>query len=215
MRKELRTRIGEVMRVPQRDQEHLDCIESDGLFIVFKPSGGIKRDDFNDLRALLRQAIVAGAAALETYVADIAMVFVGPALKSETPPTKLKGIPLTVGQWHDIEHSYERRAWGIREVVENHIREVSSPAPGQVGWVLGSVGVRDWSKRVDAERGVQNGTTVSDLQRIAARRNRIAHTGDRVGQGRACIDADEVDMELRTIRSIVEAIDALMAARSL
>jgi hypothetical protein len=97
-------------RVPQRDQEHLDCIESDGLFIVFKPSGGIKREDFNDLRALLRQAIVAGAAALETYVADIAMAFVGPALNSKTPPSKLMGIALTVGQWRDIERNYERRA---------------------------------------------------------------------------------------------------------
>jgi hypothetical protein len=75
--------------------------------------------------------------------------------------------------------------------------------------------VRDWSRRVDAARGVRNGTTVDDLQRIAARRNRIAHTGDRVGQGRARIDADEVDGELQSIRSIVEAIDSIMAVHGL
>lgn len=50
MRRELRSRIGDALRIPQREQDDLDCIESDGLFLVFKPGGGIGRQDFADLR---------------------------------------------------------------------------------------------------------------------------------------------------------------------
>ena len=65
MRKELRDRVGEAIKVPAKQREDLDCIESDDLFMVFKPKSALSRADFEDLRPLLRQAIVAGCAALE------------------------------------------------------------------------------------------------------------------------------------------------------
>lgn len=210
MRKELRSRVGDALRIPQRDQEGLDCIESDGLFLVFKPGGGIDRQAFDDLRPLLRQAIVAGCAAFETYVADKAMKHVGPALRSDRPPPRLKEIPLTVGYWIDTEQKYKRRGWGLRRLVEDHMREVSSVSPSQVGLVLSSVGVRDWEKKVDARRGVTRGETAADLKRIAERRNRIAHSGDRVGQGRAQLEINEVEAHLEVLISVTDALEYIM-----
>lgn len=84
-------------------------------------------------------------------------------------------------------------------MVEDHIRETSSVSPNQVGLVLTSIGVTDWSKQVDARRGVKGGETVKELERIAQRRNRIAHSGDRVGQGRAQLEVNEVEAYLEVI----------------
>jgi hypothetical protein len=214
MRKELRSRVGDALRIPQRDQDNLDCIESDGLFVVFKPEAGIHRQAFADLRPLLRQAIVAGSAAFETYVADKAMEYVGPALRSDDPPPRLKEIPLTVGYWIDIHQKYARRGWGLRRVVEDHIREVSSVSPSQVGLVLSSVGVSNWATKVDAKRGVKRGETIKDLENIAKRRNRIAHSGDRVGQGRAQLEIDEVEGYLAVFTSVTDAIEQIMIEHS-
>jgi hypothetical protein len=77
---------------------------------------------------------------------------------------------VTVGSWIEVEQTYTRRGWGLRHGVENHIREITSVSPSQVGAVLGSVGVTDWAKKVDTLRGLPRGTTVKDLDRIATRR---------------------------------------------
>lgn len=214
MRSELRNGIGEVLKIAQKDRAHLDCLESDDLFVVFKPSAHVDRDGFSDLRPLLRQALVAGCAALETYVADTGMKFVGAALRSDEPPRRIQDIPLSVGRWLEIEEQYERKGWGLRRVVEEHFREISSPAPSQIGAILSSIGVVSWAKKVDAERGVTQGNTVTELDRITARRNRIAHTGDRVGQGRASLEVNEVQGDLAIITEVVEAIDQILASHS-
>ena len=65
MRRELRDRIGEALRVPARQRESLDCLQSDHLFVTFLPGAGINRSDFDDARPLLRQALVAACAATE------------------------------------------------------------------------------------------------------------------------------------------------------
>src|SRR5680860_752012 len=72
MRAELRERIGEALGVTRGRRGGLDCIESDDLFVVLKTDGRVSRDDLREeaLRPLLRQAVVAIAAAIETYVAD-------------------------------------------------------------------------------------------------------------------------------------------------
>ena len=147
MREELRDRVGEAIKVPAKQRGDLDCIESDDLFMVFKPNGALSRADFQDLRPLLRQAIVAGCAALETYVADKAMGFVGPALRADPPPDRLMGLPLTVGDWLDINESYKRQSWGIRQIIEERLRELSSTAPSQIGIVLSTIGLssRRWA----------------------------------------------------------------------
>ena len=210
MRRELRERVGDALSLPKRDWEDLDCIESDGVFIVLKPRAEIGRSAFTDIRPLLRQALVAGSAAFETYLGDKVMDFVGAALRSDNPPSRLTEVPLNVGIWMDVEKKYKNRKWGVRRVVEAHVREVSSVAPNQVGRLLSLVGVDKWSRKVDAARSVAQGATVADLNRIAQRRNRIAHAGDRVGQGRARLDVNEVDKELSVLRSVTDAIEAVM-----
>jgi hypothetical protein len=78
MRRELREGFGAAMKLPKRDQDDLDCIESDDLFVIIKPAGALRREDFAEpeLRPLLRQAVVSVAAATESYVAEKACGFI-------------------------------------------------------------------------------------------------------------------------------------------
>ncbi|MGH2451432.1 MAG: HEPN domain-containing protein [Candidatus Limnocylindria bacterium] len=208
MRRELRERLGSALGLPQKHWENLDCIESDDLFAIFKPGGRVNRDSLSEqsLRPLLRQALVAACAAVETFVGDRVMERLRGALDSEPRPTRLLDLPMTVEDWLWIEESYERRRWGLREVVEAEVRKRASPAPSQIGVVFGIVGERGLWKRVDKRRGVRAGASEEALDRIYERRNRIAHQGDRLGHGRATISIDEVVSDLRCIASIVERV---------
>ena len=210
MRSELRSRIGEALKVAVNRQKELDCLESDDLFVVFKPDSKLGRDKFTDLRPLLRQSLVAGSAALETYVADKTMEFVGPALAANEMPSRLSNISLTVGHWAEIEENYERRKWGIRTIVAEYIRETSSTAPNQIGIVLSTIGVRNWAGKVDAVRRVTRGTTVRDLGAITERRNLIAHTADRKGRGRSLVEHDEVQRQIKIIKDVVDALEKVL-----
>ncbi|MDE2987443.1 MAG: HEPN domain-containing protein [Chloroflexota bacterium] len=210
MRKELRDRIGDALGIPQKHRDQLDCLQSRDVFMVFPPAGALSRDHFRDLRPLLRQSLVAACAALESYVADKAMEFVGQAIRAPSPPPRMRSIPLTVGRWIEIERSYERTGWAIRDVVGEYVQETSSTAPNRIGEVLSAVGVKNWIKRVDQARGLKPGTTERELKAITERRNRIAHTADRHGRGRAPLDVDEVVAHLYTINSIVDTTEDLL-----
>ncbi|MBU8921646.1 MAG: hypothetical protein KOO63_07480 [Bacteroidales bacterium] len=211
MRSELKARVGEAIRVSARDRGKMDCLASDDLFVVFRDATKLGPARFKDLRPLLRPAIVAACAAFETFVADRAMDFVSKALKAEDAPNRLRGLPLTVGRWIDIEEKYERRQWGIRSVIEENVREISSTAPNKVGEVLSVVGFKNWSSKIDKMRKVAKGTTVQQLEILTARRNQIAHSADRKGLGRATLEIDEVNAFLEQIRGIVQALDAEFA----
>ena len=210
MRQELRSRVGDALKVPINQQEYLDCLESDDLFVVFKPGRDIKRDQFADLRPLLRQSLVAACAALETYVADKAMEFVGAALRANEIPNRMKDISLTVGHWAEIEEKYKRRGWGIRAVIDEYIRKTSSTAPSNIGIVLSTIGVNKWAAMVDNTRNVVPGTTVKELEAITERRNLIAHSADKKGRGRASIELEEVERQLATVEDVVKAIEEVL-----
>ena len=212
MRQELRTRVGQALKVPVSRQDELDCLESDDVFVVFKPGGKLGRNQFTDLQPLLRQSLVAGCAALETYVADKVMEYVGDALKAKEVPARMKDISLTVGHWIEIERGYKRRRWGIRPIVKEYIEQTSSTAPSSIGILMSTIGVKDWSKKVDDARKVAGTTTVRELDEITKRRNRIAHAADRQGRGRAPARAVEVDQQLMTIREVVEAFERVLCA---
>ena len=132
MRKELRTRVGEALRIPVGRRAHLDCIDNGEAFIVFRDSRRLNRRDVEDVRPLLRQAIVAGCAAMETYLAKKATDRTSLVLKSESPPRRMLEIPLTVGEYRAIENTYKRRGWGVRAIVEVAIRQQASTAPNQI-----------------------------------------------------------------------------------
>ena len=210
MRRELRGHIGDALKVPQKQRDELDCLESDDVFLVFLPGGSLNRGHFRDLRPLLRQSLVAACAALETYVADKAMEFVGSAVRADNPPRRMQEIPFSVGHWIEVKRTYKKLGWAIRDVVEDHIRETSSTAPNRIAEVLSTVGFHDWVKKVDTTRQVQPGTTEAELRDLTDRRNRIAHSADRHGRGRAALDVSQVKACLRTIRSVVEATESLL-----
>lgn len=167
----------------------------------------VRRQPMQTTRPLLRQALVAACAAVETFVGDRIMERLRRALESNPRPTRLLDLPMTVGDWLRIEETYERRRWGLREIVEVEVRRLASPSPSQIGIALGIVGEKNLWKRVDGRRGVAAGRSESALERIYERRNRIAHQGDRSGRGRAAISIDEVEEDLRCIAAIVDALD--------
>lgn len=211
MRAEKRAKLGDALGIPRRRQSELDCIESEDIFAVFPPGSKITRDAFSEvsLRPLLRQAVVAACAAVETFVADRVMERFSGALHQDDPPDRLLGLPMTVGDWLEIE-GYQRRGVGLRKVVEAEVRRrVASASPGQIGIAFSHVGEKDLWKRVDAHRGVKRGASVEALERLYRRRNSIAHAGDRKGHGRAAISTDEVESDLKCILDIVVALDAL------
>ena len=70
LRLELREKLVAALSLRNRDRDNLDGLESDDLFVVFKPKARLARSDFADQAPLLRQALVAGCAAAETFLAD-------------------------------------------------------------------------------------------------------------------------------------------------
>lgn len=208
MRRELRESVGLALGLPKRDWADLDCVESDDLFVLFKPSSNLSRDAVaeTELRPLLRQAIVAVSAAVETFVADRAMEHYSAALNQDPVPPRLLKLTVSVEDWLQAE-TYTRKRHVLRRCVEEQIRAMSSCASSQIGITFSIVGVRINWNALDAHRGVRRGRSVATLDGIYARRNKIAHAGDRDGRGRAHIQTDDVSADLDAIESIVSAID--------
>jgi RiboL-PSP-HEPN len=209
MRRELRDRIGEALSIPQKRRGELECLESDKVFVTFMPGHADWRDRLNDvgLRPLLRQALVAGCAAVETFCADRVMERYSAAIKQSPPPSRLLELSLTVDQYLTIQQTYQKTGWGLRQVIELEVRQRASPAPSQIGQLFALVGEKALLARVDQRRKVPKGDTDGQLSRIVARRNLIAHTGDRSGRGRAVITTTEVKADVATLISIIDALD--------
>jgi hypothetical protein len=146
--------------------------------------------------------------ALETFVGDRVMERWSDAVDADEKPSRLLQLPMTVDDWLRIEHQYERKRWGLRQVAELEVRRIASPAPAQVGIAFAVVGEKGLWRRVDKRRKVAAGKSEKALEQLNKRRNRIAHSGDRVGLGRATISADEVRGDLSRLVEIVDAIDA-------
>lgn len=209
MRKELQKRVGDALRVGVRQRHKLDCLESQDVFLTFLPNSRLQRQDFTDHRPLLRQALVAACAATETYLGDKVMDNIGPLLASSATMTgRLRKIPLTLQDWRYIEDQYERRRSGVRHrIIEPYVREQASTAPSQVGVMLSMLGVEEWAKKLDSQRGANKGSTEEMLRRITDRRNKIAHQGDRSGRGRAPLEIGDVKADLTALESVVAAIE--------
>ena len=208
MRRELRESVGTALGMRRRQLEQLDCVESDDVFVVLKPGGRFRRADFTsaELRPLLRQAVVAASAAVETYVADKACEYVAVALRDRPP--RLKEVSVNLSEILDLDEQYTRRGWGYRKILQANLRDTASPAPSKIGIVFSIVGRRiDWA-RLDAARAVPKGRSAEDLEALYARRNSIAHQADRSGTGRRSITLGEVRGLLANARSIVQALDA-------
>lgn len=211
MRTEKRKRVGEALRYSRKEWDKLECLESESAFVVFKPGHAQWRErlDEKQLRPLLRQAIVAACAAVETFCADRVMERLSGALKLDPLPSGLLELSMTVADYRRIEQQYERKQWGLRQLIELEVREKASTAPSQVGALFSLVAEKKLLTRVDGKRRVGKGSSHQSLEEITRRRNRIAHEGDRVGQGRATISVQEVRQGLDCLVSIVDALDDL------
>jgi hypothetical protein len=210
MRKELQERIGIALRVAQRDRSELECLENDQVFVTFRPGSAHLRENLkgNNLDPLLRQAIVATCAAVETYVADRVMENYASACKIKPLPPRLSALSITIADYHRIETTYARKGWGLRQLVELRVREQASPTPSVIGELFSMVGhSKGLLAAVDSERKVPKGTSAGELDQMRDRRNRIAHAGDRQGRSRASIEASESDAHISAAREIVKALE--------
>jgi hypothetical protein len=209
MRSELRQKVGGAIGVPKRRWDELACLENEEIFVAFKPGHASLLDNLNEtaLRPLLRQAVVAACAAVETFVADRVMEHYAKAMTLDPVPSRLLGLNMTVGDWLRIESTYKRKKWGLRNIVELEIREKSSPTPDVIGELFSMVGITQVFKKVDTARKVPSKTSAAQLDAIRLRRNKIAHEGDRTGRTRAPISIPEVERYLTQVREIVEALD--------
>lgn len=208
MRKELRCRVGDAIRIPQKGQDALDCIESDDIFVVFKPDSRFSRADFSEHLPLLRAALVLGCAAFETYLAEKSIQVAREIIRTKQElPRRLKQIGLEVSDWEEIEtYNYRRR--GLTEVViVRHLRSLASTSPSQVGLILSTVGCEKPMACLDKARKVTDGTTEEQLKALTDRRNRIVHAADWQGRRRAHLAHNEVQQSLDCLESIVQAID--------
>jgi hypothetical protein len=183
-------------------------LENSQVFITFKPGSAHLRGDLaqEELRPLLRQAIVAGCAAVETYVADRTMELLGPVLRAKEKPSRLLELTMTVQQYLKVQ-SYQRPNWGLRDLIEDQVLLKASTAPPSIGMLMSMVGIRRVWTAVDVKRGVPRRTSEKALEDITHRRNRIAHSGDRQGRGRALITVSEVERDLGCLIEIVTALD--------
>lgn len=212
MRRELRESVGEAIGLSRKKSELLDCVESNDVFVVLKPDGNARREHFTEaeLRPLMRQAVVAIAASVESYVAEKACCYIREVLRSDDPPRRLLDMPVTFEDVLWIEETYTRRGWGHRFLVEEYLRHEASADPGKIGQVFAVVGKRQFWKKVDQTRNVRTGKSEQQLRALAERRNVIAHTGDRVGRGKATLEIGEVQRFLSDAKSIVEALDGAL-----
>jgi hypothetical protein len=208
MRAELRTRIGTALRIPRAKHSALECLENQQVFIAFKPGSAHLKGSLTheNLRPLLRQALVAGCAAVETYVADRTMELLGPVLRAKEKPPRLLELTMTVQQYLKVQ-SYQRQNWGLRDLIEDQVLLKASTSPSSIGMLMSMVGVPKVWAAVDAKRGVVKGSSEKALETITQRRNRIAHSGDRQGRGRAPITVAEVERDLACLVEIVSALD--------
>lgn len=211
-RREWRERVGTALSVPKGRWEDLDCVESDDVAVVLKPDSSLSREHFSDHKPLLRQALVAACAAAETFLADKVMEVVRQQTTSvSAASSRLRKLTLSVEDWLYLEQNYSYRRRGLHErVIEPHVREMASTSPRQVGMLMSLIGVSDWTKRLDSSRQVEKGDTERLLERVTLRRNRIVHTGDRQGRGRAPLAISEVKADLEALSSVVHAIEKVV-----
>lgn len=211
MRREKREALGSALGMPRNKHDQIDCVESPDFFVVLKPGTHLTRNYLDDVKPLYRQALVAGCAALETYVADRVMELLGPVLRSSDKPRRLLDVGMSVEDWYRIDERYTRTNWGVREIVQQHVRREASPAPAQIGTLFAIVGEKGVLNRVDQQLKRVKGTSHTHLEAIRQRRNKIAHEGDRVGRGRASITADEIHTDLDEITAIVTGLQLVTA----
>lgn len=110
----------------------------------------------------------------------------------------------------DVEAKYTRRRWGYRELVQDHIEREASSHPTKIGIVFSTVGRKDFWPAVDDRRKVSKGTSISQLESLAGRRNKIAHTGDRIGSKRATLEIADAEAHYANAKSIIEAMEKIL-----
>lgn len=213
MRAERQSTMGKLLAIPKAEHGNINGVESEHLYVVLKPGGEASLDQFTEdgLRPLLRQAIVAISAAIESYVADKSITYVSQVmdLPDDESPMRLNDLRIGFKELLvDIERAYERTSWGYRERLKQHLREKASPASSSIGQVFSTVGIKKFPwNQIDQDRKLPSGQSAKDLDVLYLRRNKIAHQADREGSRRFPLSREDVEAYLRSALEIVEGME--------
>ena len=209
-RAEFRAKVGAALGIPRRDWDAIECIESQDLWVIISPHSEANGEDLGYHDPMLRQAIVAGAAAFETFLADRVVAEIRRKISArEQLPAGLDRVRMDVGQWRRVG-SHGRPNEAITSyVLEPHIRMQASCGPDKDKELLKLAGASDPLSELDRLCGRPTNGTAQHLERVRKRRNAIAHTGDRSGRGRAPITKPVVKRMLSDLTASVDAIDEL------
>ena len=136
------------------------------------------------------------------------MELAGPALRAKERPAHLDDLTLTFRDWFAISARYpKRKVWGIRLLLEEHVRREASPAASSVGLMFSIVGHEKVLAKVDGHRHLSSGVSSKELDRLYRRRNLIAHANDRSGRSRAEIKRTDVETMLTSAEAIVSGLE--------
>ncbi len=216
MRTEQREAFLTMRRMRRADLDDLDCVESDDLYIVLLPNGprALDKDDFTrtGTEPLLRQSVVAMAAAVEGYVHTKTQQFLTEALDEAEayiaePDGKQPGVVRALKKMNmslmdamelvERQRDGKRIRWNFRDMLRRELHNFSSSDPDRFGKAFSMVGKRiDW-KRIDKDRGLNppkqgDAESYLDLKALAGRRNDIAHRNDRGRSKKATIRLKDV-----------------------
>jgi hypothetical protein len=202
-----RTALAHALGIPGPPE--LKCLDSHELFIVLKPGAKDAAEEFTapQLRALLRQSVVAIATSVETYVAAKAATFVDETLNGPTLPPRLAKFLAEANVSLD-----QARTWRTARLVKDHVYRTTTASPAQIGIVFSLVGKPKVMTTADCYRAAKKGQTEEELEALAKRRNDIVHRGDRAPEARRrrSLKPRDVDEYLRTAREDVFALDAVL-----
>ncbi len=160
-------------------------------------------------RALLRQAIVAAAAAVESYVAVKAAACLPDALAAKKLPDRLGKLEMPLEKALTAARGRSPRS-AFQSWAAQALEDQASADPGVIGAVFSAVGEGKILQRCDSERMVDRGTSERQMKELASRRNQIAHRGDRTAQGRRKLAVNHVETHVRNARQVAEALEKIL-----
>lgn len=114
IRREPRERLGSALALAKRHWDELECLENERVFVTYQAGHAGWRDRLTEpnLRLLLRQALVAACADVETLYAYRGMES-GPTRSSR--PSRLLELSLTVDDYLTIDSKYVKKRVGAAQ----------------------------------------------------------------------------------------------------
>ena len=159
-------------------------------------------------RPFLRQSLVVACSAFETYVVDKAIERAAARIVAgELPHATSAAAGVPTGPGAGREHR-----WG-GPAIDAYVQATRRVSAERIGHIFASVGVEEWTSRVDESRRVPEGTTARELGELTRSLNQIVRPSGGYGRRGEVPDLEGVARHLQSVASIVEALEPLLSSR--